>query len=77
MSYKPIPTKCWERFLLQHGFKYKRTTASHDQWSKPGVLRPIVFRGKDKEIPAFHISTCLKTMGYTQEYFEKWVKENY
>lgn len=73
---RPVKTKCWEAFLEAHNCKFQRTKASHDHWKCPGCFRTITHRGAEKEIPALHLSTNLKTMGKTMEYFYKWIEEN-
>lgn len=75
-NYRPIPTKCWEAFLLSLGCTYKSTEASHDKWRCPGVNRSVIYRGAKKEVPFFHIATNLKTMGVTKEDFLAWIENN-
>jgi len=50
--------------------------ASHEIWDNPvePLNRPIVFRTVGKEIPAFHIDTCLKTIGVAYKDFIKEAK---
>ena len=73
---RPVQVKCWERFLESKGCKYKSTEASHDKWRCPGCTRSIIHRSKDKDIPAFHINTNLKSMNISKDDFWKWVSEN-
>lgn len=61
-NFRPLATKCWEKFLTLHGFKYSHTTGSHDQWKK--------------EIPALHLKTGCKTIGCAIEHLYDWAKEN-
>ena len=35
-NFRPLPTKCREKYLTEKGFKYKRTEGGHDSWTKPG-----------------------------------------
>jgi hypothetical protein len=76
MSSKPIKRKVWVDWLKSRGFKHIRTEASHEIWDNPvePLNRPIVFRTVGKEIPAFHIDTCLKTIGVAYKDFIKEAK---
>ncbi len=76
MSFKPVKTKCWVKFLLLNGFELSRISSSHHQYKKTGVFRPIPVWGAKKQIPAFHIRTGLKTMGVSPETFFAWLEEN-
>ncbi len=51
-------------------------TTCHEIWDNPEepLNRPIVFRTVGKEIPAFHIDTCLKTIGVAYKDFIKEAK---
>jgi predicted RNA binding protein YcfA (HicA-like mRNA interferase family) len=75
MAYKPLPTKCWEKFLSQHGFRYHHTTGSHDQWKKAGK-RTIPVWGDEKEIPARHLKTGCDTIGVTVDDLYAWAANN-
>jgi len=75
-NYRPLPTKCWEKFLTEQGFKYIRTKASHDQWTKKGCLRTITLRSKDKDIPALHLKTSCRTIGVTMQFVYEWADVN-
>lgn len=67
MTYKPIQTKKFKRFLKKKGLKHIRDHGDHEIWdfqnNNTKLLRPITFIGCDKEIPALHINTNLKTLG--------------
>lgn len=76
MSYRPLKTKCFIKYLEFLNCKYKRTTASHDHWKCPKCFRTITFRGKEKEIPGFHIQTIAKTLGINSDEIYKWVEDN-
>ncbi len=73
---RPVKTKCWIKFLEENNCYKLRTTASHDLWKCSNCIRTITFREKDKEIPAMHLRTNLKTMSKTLEELYKWVDEN-
>lgn len=75
MSYRPISTKCWEKFLAFKGYRYSRTAASHDQWTKHGS-RTIPVWGDEKEIPAMHLKTSCRTIGCSLDELYEWIKEN-
>jgi predicted RNA binding protein YcfA (HicA-like mRNA interferase family) len=74
-NFRPLPTKCWERFLTLKGFRYKRTVGSHDQWTKKN-FRTIPVWGNEKQIPAYHLKTGCFTMGITMEDLYEWADEN-
>ncbi len=75
-NYRPLPTKCWEKYLRSIGFNYARTKASHDQWTKKGCFRSITVRGKDKEVPALHLKTSSRTIGVSLETIYDWAEKN-
>jgi len=72
MTYKPIPTKKFIKFLKKIGLKYQRSKGDHEIWDYPKkshLLRPVTFISKDKTIPSLHIETNLKTLGMTHNEF--------
>jgi hypothetical protein len=74
MTYKPIPTKKFKKFFKQRGLKQIRNHGDHEIWDFPKdsqLLRPITIVGYEKEIPAFHIQTNLKTLNISYEDFIK------
>ena len=73
--FKPIKTRCWEKFLTLKGFTYKRTEGSHDSWTKPGC-RTIPVWGNEKQIPAFHLKTGCKTIGCSMDELYEWAAKN-
>jgi predicted RNA binding protein YcfA (HicA-like mRNA interferase family) len=75
MTHRPIPTKCWEKFLTLKGFTYKRTKGSHDQWTKPGH-RTIPVWGDEKLVPADHLKTGCKSIGIDPDELYNWVANN-
>jgi predicted RNA binding protein YcfA (HicA-like mRNA interferase family) len=74
-NFRPLRTKCWEKFLAAKGFKHNRTHSSHDQWTKPGY-RTIAVWGNEKEIPAMHLKTSCRTIGCTTDELYKWADKN-
>jgi len=52
-----------------------RIHGDHEIWDYPNdnffLLRPVTFIGCDKEIPALHIMTNLKTLGISYSDFIK------
>lgn len=74
-KFRPIDTKCWEKFLAFNGFQQNRSKGSHFCWTKKGK-RPIPVWHNEKQIPAFHLSTGCRTIGCTMEYLYTWVEEN-
>ena len=74
MTFKPIPTKKFKKFLRKKGLKRLRYHGDHEIWDYPkdsNLLRPITFIGCDKDIPALHIETNLKTLDMTYKEFIK------
>ncbi len=74
-EFRPLRTSCFEKFLSFHGYKYHRTTASHDQWTRAGK-RTIPVWGDEKEIPAMHLRGNCKTIGCTMDEMYAWAKIN-
>lgn len=72
-NFRPLPTKCWEKFLFSKGFKYKRTKGSHDQWTKAGY-RTIPVWGDEKEIPPQHLKSNCVTIGIKLEELYSWAE---
>jgi len=73
MSYKPIPTKKFKKYLKYKGLKHLRSEGDHEIWDFPNdnrLFRPVTFIGCEKEIPALHIKTNLKTLGISYSDFE-------
>ncbi len=75
MTFKPISTKKFKKFLKNKGLKLVRIHGDHEVWDYPddnfSLLRPVTFIGCEKEIPAFHITTNLKTLGISYYDFIK------
>jgi predicted RNA binding protein YcfA (HicA-like mRNA interferase family) len=74
-NFRPLPTKCWEKFLTLKGFTYQRTRGSHDLWTKPGY-RTIPVWGDEKQIPAMHLKTSCRTIGCTTDELYSWAERN-
>jgi len=72
---RPIPTKCWEKFLAARGYHLERTSSSHDQWVKDGY-RTIPVWGNKKEIPFFHIKTSCRSIGCNVHQVHEWIQKN-
>jgi hypothetical protein len=77
MGYKPVPTAKWRKWLKKRGLVYIRTESSHEIWDYPddSLLRPVVFRGSEKEIPGFHIHTNLITLDIDYRTFQKEIQQ--
>lgn len=73
---KPIPTKCWEKFLKSCNCGFVRQKSSHHLWKCPNAIRTITFWGDKKDVPRFHINSNLESMGKTKKEFNDWIKEN-
>jgi len=72
----PVPIKCWEAFLIFCNCEFDRKEGSHHHWKCPNCWRTITFWGHKKEVPRFHVRTCLKSMNKTNSEFNKWAKSN-
>lgn len=75
MSYRPLPTKCWELFLLHHGYQLNRVKASHHQWTKKG-FRTVPVWGNEKQTPAMHLKTSCSSMGISINDLYEWAATN-
>ena len=80
-DYRPIKTKLFIKFLEYNNcYRHGEPRGSHFFWKKPGLIRRIVVREKDKDIPAFHIKTNLDTLGLSfndlEEFLNKKKKKN-
>lgn len=73
--YRPINTKCWEKFLTLNGFHCERTKGSHDQWAKRGH-RTIPVWGNEKQIPPLHLKTGCTSIGCTVDELYAWAAKN-
>lgn len=74
-NFRPLPTKCWEKFLTHKGYTKTRTKGSHDQWTKRGS-RTIPCWGSEKEIPAMHLRTSCRTMNIDLSVVYDWAMKN-
>lgn len=75
-SEKPLPTKCWIKYLLSKGFECTRIKGSHYQYTKRGALRSIPVRENEKEVPRLHIMTACRTIGVSTKEVYDWAAEN-
>ena len=76
---KPIPFRRYVAVLRALGLVLVRTRGGHQVWDFPpgsgrSLVRPIIIRDKDKEIPVAHVQTNLLTLrlsiNLTKEEFE-------
>ena len=74
-NFRPLDTKCWEKFLVLHGFKYEHTKGSHDKWKKKGC-RPLPVWGNSKQIPALHLRNGCEIIGCTLSDLYTWADNN-
>ena len=78
MGIKPIPTRKFLKYLKSLGLIKIRSEASHDCYNypvgKPQLIRPVIVRTKDKDVPILHIHTNLETLNITHKQFEKDIK---
>ena len=72
MTYKPIPTRKFVKFLKEIGLELQRTKGDHEIWDYPHnsrLLRPVTFISKEKTIPPLHIKTNLNNLGMSYKKF--------
>lgn len=74
-NFRPLPTACWIALLTMLGYTEKRISSSHHQWTKPGK-RTIPVWGNEKEIPAMHMKTCGRGMGWSLNDIYAWAGKN-
>ena len=74
-NFRPLDTKCWEKFLSSFGFELDRIKGSHHQWKKRG-FRPIPVWGDEKQIPPFHLKKGCETIGTTLVDLYAWAEKN-
>ena len=75
-NFRPIKTSLFIKFLLSNEC-YKvlnKSNGSHSYYKKPGLPRRVTIREADKEIPAMHIQTNLRTLGLKFEDLEAFIK---
>lgn len=65
-----IKTKKYRKFLTSQGYVFDRIKGDHEIWKKKGS-RPVVFVGKEKEVPVFHIGKNNKTIGLKNDEYER------
>lgn len=75
-KHRPIRVACWVRFLRAHGCDYDRTQASHHLWKCNNCFRSIIFRGAEKDIPADHIRSNLRSLEIEFDYFLDWLSKH-
>lgn len=76
MTFKPVKTKCFIKFLESKGCKYQRTKASHFHYKCPKCFRTITIREALKDVPGFHIHSNCKTLGIDMKDVYEWIDEN-
>lgn len=55
--------------LAALGLECVRTKGGHEAWSKPGMLRPVIFQTHVNPVPEFIIRSNLRSLGITREEF--------
>lgn len=76
MTFKPVKTSCFIKYLEHKGCKHIRTKASHFHYKCPKCFRTITIRESYKEVPGFHISSNCKTLGVNMNEVYKWIEDN-
>ncbi len=61
--------------MRMHGFQYRSTKGSHDQWTKAGK-RTIPVWGNEKQIPGLHLKTGCSSIGCDLQDLYDWAAEN-
>lgn len=51
------------------GLRYDGINGGHEKWSKPGMLRPVIFQTHKEPIPEFIIKNILRTIGISKQEF--------
>ncbi len=51
------------------GLTYDGTNGGHEKWSKPGMLRPVIFQTHKEPIPEFIVKNILRNIGITKQEF--------
>ena len=80
MGIRQIPLTLFIKYLKSLGLVFVRIKGDHEIWNYPDghprgkLIRPVVFRTAEKEIPVNHIGANLKTLGITNIQFEKAIK---
>ena len=78
MGIKPVPSRKFLKYIKWLGLIPIRTAASHVSYNYPPgqkqLIRPVVIRTKDKDIPILHIHSNLETLGIPHSQFEKDIK---
>lgn len=69
-----IKTSKFRTFLIYQGLELIRTKGDHEIWYRYGLPRPVVIQAKNKNMPATHIRTNLKTMGISVQEFLRLMK---
>jgi len=69
-----VKTRDFRKVIAHWGLVLKGTRGSHERWSKPGMLRPVIFQSKEKEIPEFIFRNNLKAIGKTTDDFFETLK---
>ncbi|MCU0361370.1 MAG: type II toxin-antitoxin system HicA family toxin [Bacteroidia bacterium] len=72
---RPLDTKCWISLLKHLGFVHSRTSGSHYSYTRPGY-RTIPVWGNEKQIPAMHLRTGARTLGWDLADVYKWAEAN-
>lgn len=66
---KTVKTADFRRVIKSWGLTLKGTNGSHERWSEPGMIRPIIFQSTHRELPSFIFKNNLKTLGKSEEDF--------
>jgi len=67
-----VKLSLFRKFLKEQGLKKTGGKGDHEKWSKNDLSRPVILQVKNKNIPAFHIRTNLKTLGISVKDFLNW-----
>ena len=73
---RTVEIKLFKKFMIARGLEHKSTKGSHERWNMavpPMLLRPVIIRSKDKDLPILHLKNNLRTMGATLEELEKFI----
>jgi predicted RNA binding protein YcfA (HicA-like mRNA interferase family) len=64
-----VSIRNFEEFLKKTGCEHQRTEGGHAVWSKPELLRPVIFQTHVNPVPEFIIKNALRTLGLSKQDF--------
>lgn len=59
----------FRKILKKLGLVKSRNKGGHEQWSKPGMIRPITFAPHTNPMPEYVVHNNIRILGITKEEF--------